>query len=52
MFAGITTIESENGDDLKGMYSREGEHVSFKEQIKISTDPVIYIWLNKVQNMM
>jgi len=31
MFAGITTIESENGDDLKGMYSREGEHVSFKE---------------------
>lgn len=52
MFAGITTIESENGDDLKGMYSREGEHVPFKEQIKISTDPVIYVWLNKLQNMM
>jgi len=27
MFAGITSIESENGDILKGMYSREGEHV-------------------------
>lgn len=48
MFAGITSIESENGDILKGMYSREGEHVQFVENVKISEDPTIYIWLNKL----
>ena len=52
MFAGITTIESEDGNELKGMFSREGEHVLFSQNVKIQDDPTIYVWLNKLQNQM
>ena len=50
MFAGITstTFEKE-GDILTGMVSREGESVHFSNNVTISEDPVIYIWLGKVE---
>jgi hypothetical protein len=50
MFAGITstTFEKE-GDALTGMVSREGESVLFSNIVTISEDPVIYVWLGKVE---
>jgi dynein heavy chain 1 len=33
MFAGIATLKSPDGNELQGFYSREGEHVSFKDSI-------------------
>lgn len=50
MFAGITstTFEKE-GDVLTGMVSREGETVHLSNTITISEDPVIYVWLGKVE---
>ena len=53
MFAGITQLQFENeGDHLTGMYSREGEYVQFggtTDRVIISEDPIIYIWLSKVE---
>ena len=51
MFAGITTMNFENeGDSLIGMYSREGEYVSFSDNVTISEDPTIYVWLTKIES--
>ena len=53
MFAGITVLKSEsNGDLLVGMSSREGEYVNFSNNVKISDDPAINVWLTKVENQM
>lgn len=53
MFAGITSASFEkDGDQLNGMYSREGEYVKFSNPIIISEDPTIYVWLTKVEAAM
>lgn len=57
MFAGITTTNFEkrgeiDGDQLNGMYSREGEYVNFSDPVIISEDPTIYVWLTKIENAM
>ena len=50
MFQGISTVNYENdGDELVGMNSREGESVAFHKSIIISEDPTIYVWLTKVE---
>jgi dynein heavy chain 1 len=53
MFAGITSVKFEKeGDQLNGMFSREGEHVPFSNSVLISEDPTIYVWLAKVESAM
>ena len=52
MFAGMNSLISEDGDELKGMVSREFEEVFFEKSVKISEDPVVYQWLRKVQEQM
>jgi hypothetical protein len=53
MFAGITAMNYENeGDHLIGMYSREGEYVSFSNKVVISEDQTIYVWLTKIEQQM
>ena len=53
MFAGITSMNFEKeGDQLNGMYSREGEYVEFAKHVLISEDPTIYVWLTKVESAM
>lgn len=56
MFAGITTVVAEKNehdhDILKGMNSREGESVPFKDSVNITEEPTIYKWLTKVEEMM
>ena len=52
MFAGIATLKSEDGDELEGMFSREGEYVHFKDKFKMSDDATIYQRLTKVEAMM
>jgi hypothetical protein len=50
MFAGITSMSFEkDGDELTGMFSREGEHVKLSSNIIISEDPTIYVWLTKIE---
>lgn len=50
MFAGITTMNHENeGDSLIGMFSKEGEYVTFNKNVIISEDPIIYVWLSKIE---
>jgi len=53
MFAGITVMNFEKeGDQLNGMYSREGEYVEFSKSFLISEDPTIAVWLTKVESSM
>lgn len=53
MFAGITQMNYESeGDHLIGMYSREGEYVSYTDKVIISEDPTIYVWLTKIEQQM
>ena len=52
MFAGMNSLLCEDGDELKGMVSREFEEVNFEKSVKISEDPVVYQWLRKVQEQM
>lgn len=53
MFAGITSMNFEKeGDQLNGMYSREGEYVEFSKSFLISEDPTIAVWLTKVESSM
>ena len=52
MFAGMNSLLCEDGDELKGMISREFEEVLFEKSVKISEDPVVYQWLRKVQEQM
>lgn len=53
MFAGITSLKFENeGDQLLGMFSREGEYVQFSKEILISEDPTIHVWLTKIEQSM
>jgi len=53
MFAGVTLLKTENNGDLVvGMSSREGEYVNFIENVKISDDPTINVWLTKIENQM
>ena len=52
MFAGMNSLISEDGNELKGMISREFEEVQFDKSVKISDDPVVYQWLRKVQEQM
>lgn len=53
MFAGINTMNFENnGDELVGFYSREGEYVDFTDRVVISKDPTIYVWLTKIETSM
>jgi hypothetical protein len=40
------------GDQLNGMYSREGEYVKFSKHVTISEDPTIYVWLAKIESAM
>ena len=56
MFAGITTVNSEKGQDdgdiIVGMNSREGESVPFNNKVTINDDPTIYKWLTKIEESM
>ena len=52
MFAGMNSLICADGDELKGMISREFEEVIFEKSVKISEDPVVYQWLRKVQEQM
>ena len=53
MFAGITSSKFENeGDQINGMFSREGEYVKFSTPVVISEDPTIYVWLAKIESQM
>jgi dynein heavy chain 1 len=55
MYAGIVTLisEKEGADDVvKGMCSKEGETVAYKNFVKIVEDPRINVWLGKVDNEM
>ena len=52
MFAGMNSLICEDGNELKGMISREFEEVKFEKPVKISDDPVAYEWLRKVQEQM
>ena len=53
MFAGITAMDAEDdGDSLIGLYSREGEYVNFTNNVRISEDPTIYVWLTKIEQQM
>lgn len=53
MFAGITSVHHEkDGDQLNGMYSREGEYVPFSQHILVSEDPTIHVWLAKIESAM
>ena len=49
MFAGINSLICQDGNELKGMISREFEEVQFEKPVKIPDDPVAYQWLRKVQ---
>ena len=52
MFAGMNSLICTDGNELKGMISREFEEVIFEKSVKISEDPVVYQWLRKVQEQM
>lgn len=60
MFAGITGLvtpsqeesPTDSGDLLTAMLSREGEKVEFEDQVRISVDSTIHIWLGKIQEQM
>lgn len=60
MFAGITGLvtptqeesPTDSGDLLTAMLSREGEKVEFDEQVRISVDSTIHVWLGKIQEQM
>ena len=52
MFAGIATLKSPDGNELQGMYSREGEFVNFKDKVLMSEYATIYQRLTKVEAMM
>lgn len=53
MYAGITSLEnSENGDLITGMISKENELVNFVNPIRISATPQIHLWLTAVDNAM
>lgn len=34
------------------MTSKEGESVAFKDEVKLSDDPTIYVWLTKIESQM
>ncbi len=52
MFAGLNSMISADGNEITHMKSREMEEVEFNTYIKISDDPTIYIWLEKIENQM
>ena len=52
MFAGIANLKSPDGNELQGMFSREGEYVSFKEKVLMSDDATIYERLTRIELMM
>lgn len=52
MFAGLNSLISINGDEITHMCSREGEEVKFESKIRISEDPIIYVWLAKIESQM
>lgn len=53
MFQGINSVNYENdGNELVGMNSREGESVAFHDKVSIVEDPTIYVWLTKVETAM
>ena len=53
MFAGLNTlITKKEGDEITHMMSRESEEVELYNTIKISEDPVVYVWLKKVEDQM
>lgn len=55
MYAGITSLDVEvqaKGDLIKGMNSKEGESVVFVQNVDISEDPSINVWLTKMDNQM
>ncbi len=52
MFAGLNSLNTPDGNELTHMVSREKEEVEFTNKIKISDDPTIYIWLEKIENQM
>ena len=49
MFAGISTLESPDGNELRGFNSKEGEQVMFKDKIMMSDEPTIYQKLTKIE---
>ncbi len=52
MYAGITSLESEDNDNITGIVSREGETVKYVTPVKVSEDSTIKVWLKKVDDQM
>ena len=55
MYAGITSLDivpQAQGDLITAMNSREGEHVAFVQNVDISEDPSINVWLGKIDAQM
>lgn len=56
MYAGITSLlvdkSDKNGDQVKGMTSREGESVNFDLVVSIAETPKINEWLGKIDDQM
>jgi dynein heavy chain 1 len=50
MYAGITSLESEDNDNITGIVSREGETVKYVTPVKVSEDSTIKVWLKKVDD--
>ena len=47
-FFGIITTT--DGDEITHMMSRENEEVKLFNKFKISEDPIVYVWLKKVED--
>ena len=52
MFAGLNTLITHDSDSLTGMMSKEFETVNFETPVKISEDPIVYVWLTKIETEM
>jgi dynein heavy chain 1 len=52
MFAGIVSLISPDTVTIEAMTSRENEEVAFTNQVSISEDPIIYVWLSKIEFQM
>jgi dynein heavy chain 1 len=52
MFAGLNSLITPDGNEITHMVSREREEVKFETHIKISDDPIVYVWLSKIEEQM
>ena len=52
MFAGMNSLVCEDGNEMTKMVSREFEEVPFETTVKINENPIVYVWLTKIQEQM